>query len=69
MVIALLMFRSPFVKEFQFSSSFGPRDEARLSGGTKNVLASTWSACLDSGQNRPGGGLRLDPSFLSLQRT
>ena len=47
------------------SSSLGSRDEARLSGRKRNVLTSAWSAFLDSGQNRPGGGWDLNPlSFL-----
>ena len=48
------------------SSSFCSCDEAQLSGWTKNVLPSAWSARLDSGQNILGRSWGLTPfSFLA----
>ena len=68
--VALLMFKSPFVKEFQFlrwarqdvsvlamgsSRGFSSCDQAQ----TWNDLSSAWSACLAFGRSRQG----FDPLF------
>ena len=59
--------RGVSVLEIGPSRSFGSRNEAWLSGRTKNVLASAYSANLDSDHKRPGRGWGLTPfSILAM---
>ena len=73
MVVALLMFRSLFVKGVLVlmigsSSSLSSYDEAQLWGWTGNDISFAWSALLASNRSRMDRSLGLTP-FLSLQRT
>jgi len=79
MVATLLMFRSSLSRGFGFvtgqSRGFSSRDEARVSGRTKNVQTSAWSTHLVSDQfclvytsglwsDQAGQGLGLNAIFL-----